>query len=297
MWFFFVLFSTLCWAFVNVLDSLLVKHYEKNPLVLLWSQSVFSIPILVVLAFFLDLETPWVTVLLGMGMVALLGDLCFFHILDRLDVSVTNAAWPILSIFLSIAGFFIFGESWSLLQTAGAVLVIAGAMLLSLYHQHVSWLRTLCLLGTLGVLYLPYYVTKKAAVVAGENPLTVFYWMLIGRETLAFVVPVLFRKSRTRIVSLVTRMDTQYFLIGGAVIVCFFLAEYTGTLAYVSGPLSLVSIVSNVQPFVVIFLAWMLMMLFPSRAAKELFSRQSLGVKLISFCIVFTGLALLAYSQ
>lgn len=296
MWFFYVMLSMLGWALVNVLDSLLVKHYEKNPLVLMWSQSIFSIPILLVLPYFVDIHSSWAGILLAFGVLGFLGDLWFFHVLDRLDVSVANAAWPLLSIFLSIIGFLFFSESWTMTQTIGAVLVISGAFLLSFFHQHISLTRTLGLLVTLALLYLPYYVIKKAAIDDGQSPVSVFYWMILSRETFACTFPWFRTSSRTRIKALVQRMDMKYFLIGGAVIASFFFAEYAGALSYIDGPLSLVSVVNNIQPFVVILIAAFLARLLPSRAAREVFTQRSLTVKLCSFTIVFIGLALLGLS-
>jgi len=67
-----------------------------------------------------------------------------------------------------------------------------------------------------------------------------------------------------------------------------------GIAAYEYGPVSLIMVVGNIQPFFVIFFAWMLTKLVPSKAPKELLTRQSVQIKLISFIIVFFGLALLA---
>ncbi len=296
MWPLFVLLSTLGWALVNVLDSLLVRHYEKHPFVLMWAQSLFSLVVLAIMPFFLDVQTSWWLVLSAFGILAFLGDVWFFHVLDRLDVSVTNAAWPILSIFLAFAGIFFFGESWTIHQTVGALLILGGSFFLSFHNQYVSLTKTFGLIVTLALLYAPYYILKKAAIHAGEPSLAVFYWLILGRELLAFTVGWTVPSARTRIRSLIRKMDVRFLLIGGAVIVFFFAGEYFGTLSY-SGPLSLVSMVSNVQPFVVIAVAWMFAQLWPRKAPKELLTKQSVGVKALSFTIVFMGLALLVSPQ
>ncbi|HRH94018.1 MAG TPA: EamA family transporter, partial [Candidatus Peribacteria bacterium] len=149
MWVPYILLSSFAWALVNVLDSLLVRHYEKHPVILMWSQSIFSVVALAVMACFLDLYTSWWPLLFAMGLCAYLADLFFFWVLGALDVSVTNAAWPILSIFLSIAGFSLFQESWTLPQAAGALLILAGVLYLSFHHSHNG-----SLLRTLGILVL-----------------------------------------------------------------------------------------------------------------------------------------------
>lgn len=134
MWLFFAFLSTLMWALVNVLDSLIVRNYEKNPFVLMWCQSFFSI------------------------------------------------------IFLAIFPLFV-------------------------PVQFSSWTLSLLLFGAY---------------------------------------------------------------------------------AYEIGAISLVSIVANVQPFMVIGLAWFFMKLLPSRAPRELLTMQSVQIKFLSFTVVFAGLTLLA---
>lgn len=297
MWFWFVMLSTLAWSSVNVVDSLLVRHYEKNSFILLWSQSLFSTVLLLLLPLFFDMRSSWAVGLAVFGMTGYFADLFFLRVLDRLDVSVANAAWPLLSLFLSLAGFALFQELWSIQETIGVVLVIGGALMLSFFHQHVSFVRTVVLLGSLALLFVPFYVYKKIAIEAGESPVSVFYWMFIGRECLAFLVPWFLPRMRRQVVTLMRKIDGRYLALSFTVILSAFLGEYFEALAYEVGQLSLVAVATNVQPFTVIFLAWAITRIVPLKAPRELFTRQSIGVKLASFSIVFTGLALIALSE
>ena len=130
MWFPYTLLGVFCWASLNVTDSLLVKNYEKKPMVLLWSQSLFSIPILCVIPLLFDVRSSWAWVLALGGLLDYGADFVFFYVLDRIDISVTNIAWAILSVYLSIAGFLLFGESWTGLQAIGAVLILGGLLMI-----------------------------------------------------------------------------------------------------------------------------------------------------------------------
>jgi drug/metabolite transporter (DMT)-like permease len=263
----------------------------------MWCQSMLSVPLLLALGFFAADPSPWIVWLLVFGMIGYAADLWFFHVLGHLDVSVANAAWAVMALFLSVIGFAFFQESWTLLQTTGSLLILGGAFFLSFWHQHlVSLKKSLWLLLTLGVVYLPFYVMKKLAIESGESPLTVFYWMLFGRELLSFGTPLFFREVRVSALATI-RSGGSFMVINAIVILCFFAAEYFGALSYVSGPLSLVAIVSNIQPFVVMLLAWAFVALWPKKAPQELMSRQSVAVKFISFLIVFLGLALLSVPQ
>ena len=73
-----------------------------------------------------------------------------------------------------------------------------------------------------------------------------------------------------------------------------FTAGFLEALSLVYGHLSLVVITYNVQPFCVMFFAWLFARYAPAIAPKELLTTQSVQIKLISFAIVFFGLALLA---
>lgn len=293
MWFVYATISAFAWALINVLDSILVHHYEKRPLVLMWSQSIWSLPILLVISQFLPLETTWVSVLLLFGIIGYVGDVWFFHVLEHVDVSVSNLAWALLSLFLAFAGFLFFGESWTTLQTIGAVLTVSGTLVLILFHQHVDLRHAVFLILSLSMLYVPFYIMKKAAVDAGEHPGAVFFWLVFARELTSFTLPLFFPSVRRQAVATI-RSSVSFSVINAVVILSFFAAEFFGTLAYAAGPLSLVAIANNVQPFFVLALAGLCLWLMPARVPKELLSRQSVTIKLGTFSIVFLGLALLA---
>lgn len=290
MWLLFILLSTVAWALVNVLNSILVHNYHKSPVMLSWIQSVLTIPILVFVSFHVVMNSSWTIILITVGMSGYVADLWFFHVAHRVDISVLNIAWSILALFLTIVGVFYFQESWTIYQSIGALLILVGTMLLILYHQHINFHHTLWLLVILAALYVPYYVVKKAAIDTGENAGTAFFWLLVGREVPSLLTPLISKKTIPLAVRLI-RENWLFPLKSLLIVACYLLAEYLGALAYQYGSLSLVSVVANTQPFVVISLAWLATAFWPGYAPKELLSRQSLSIKLLSFLLVFLGLA------
>ncbi len=288
MWIYFVLLSTLAWALVNILNSVLVHHHIKSPVVLTWIQSLISLPLLLILSFNIDITSSWSVTLLLFGITAYFGDLWFFYVLKHVDASVLNASWSILSLLLSLTGFIFLGEKWSIYQSFGAFLIIGGTLLLSLYHKHINFRRTLLLFSILAVLYLPYYLAKKVAVDNGGNALSVFFWLLVGRELLSLVVPIF--SSTVRKSTYTTIKSSHGFLVLCLITtILYILAEYFGTLAYLDGPLSLVAIFANLQPFFVIGIGWAYYLASPLKAPKELFTKESIKIKMLSFGLVFVG--------
>ena len=294
MWFPIQVASVACWGLINVLDSLLVENYHKHPLVPMWNQSYWNVSVLLIAAFFFPMQTTWLWILLAGGVCAYVGDIVFFVALRKLDTSVTNIAWGILAIFLAICGYFFFHEVWSSWQSLGVLLVLGGVTPLSLWHRRVGDPVALLLLPTLALIYLPYYVIQKAALLDGQSITAVFVWPLLAREGTSFIVPLLHPRFRCMVTTAARESGVWFHAVNAAVIVFFVMATYLSVRAYAVGPISLISVVGNVQPFFVLFFGWMLWKLLPRYASKEILTAQSIVVKLLSFCIVFAGLALIA---
>lgn len=297
MWFFLQIAAVGFWAAINVLDSLLVRRYRGTPVALMWNQSYFSVPLLAAVALTMKVGSSWALILFLVGVCGYAGDLVFFATLKRIDVSVTNIAWVILSVFLSAGGYAWFGERWSLTQTIGVLFVLISILFLSVWHKRVGSGAALLLLPALAAMYTPFYLVQKAALHAGEGIVPVFFWSLIGRELISLAIPLGIPSLRSIVIGTARRADAAFFAINAAVILLFFLATYFTTRAFLVGPLSLVAIVGNVQPFFVLLFACMTIRFFPSFAPKELTDSGSVAAKLACFLIAFLGLALLALPQ
>ena len=295
MWFSFAIGSVVAWSIPLVLDSIIVKHYEKNPFVLMWVQSCFSMTFLSIAAFFVPLESVWVPWLILTSLVAYCGDVILFTAMDRMDISVLNIAWAFMAIFLSVVGFLFFGESWTIAQTVAVVCILGGVSFLSYWHHHVNTSAVVMLIA-LAALYAPSNAVQKAALFSGELIYTTVFWQLLARETCAFVFPWTMPSFRTKVKAVAARVDALFYFLAFWVIITYFLGMYLLAEAYRFGPISLVSVVGNIQPFVVLFFAWLAWKLFPRYCPKELLDGQSVVVKLLCFTVVFIGLNLLAIS-
>lgn len=259
----------------------------------MWTQSCFSLLFLSIALPFVSLESSWIPLLIIGGLIAYCGDLVFFVAVDKMDASVFNIAWAFIAIILSIAGFVLFGESWTPLQTLGVVCVLLGVVMLSYWHHHITP-ASLGLLLALAILYSPINVVMKAATDDGEKILTVLFWVLIARELCAFTFPWCLPHFRKRIAESREVIDGMFVFISGFIVAAYFSGEFFAVKAYSVGSISLTSVVGNTQPFVVLFLAWILWRFVPRYASRELLDKQSVKIKLVSFCVVFVGMVLLA---
>lgn len=297
MWFSLTLLSAFLWGAINVGNSTIAAKYKRSPSAQLWIQSLMSGLLLVLTALFFDISTSWMPWLFAAAAVSYLGDLVFLRILSLLDVTVVNAAWAILAVFLSIIGFVFFQETWTSMQMAGALLVILGIIVLTFFNRHGSLIRTVGLLSFLALLYVPGYALRKASLLDDQSLVAVVFWLLAGREFFGVLVPLVIPKLRNEVLrTLREPTNVSFLILSGLVVGSFYIAEFALSRAYVLGPVSLISVTANVQPFFVIALSALLARFLPLYAAKEAFSMRGTSVKIGSFLIVFLGLALLALS-
>jgi len=294
MWLIYAIISVFFFAATNIFDSLFMNKYEKRPVVYLFHAALLMMMLLVPFAFFWDVRSDWMVLLVITTCIAYIGDLFYFYVLGRVDVSVTSAYSAVLAVFVSMGGFLLFDERWSLSQGVGAVLILGGILLLSYWHKHVSILRTVGLFSAVAIFIAPVILVEKAALSAGESAITVIYWVIMGRNLPNLLVPILRAEWREGIRTLPQRVHPEFYFLVLSAILVWFSGMYAAARAFELGLVSLASIVGNVQPFFVIFLAWMVLKLFPQYAPRELLTAQSVRVKLVSFGIVFVGLGLLA---
>lgn len=296
MWLLFTLAGMLGYGSSNVLDSMLVAHYDKRPWFLLWSQTMFSVAFIGLLAALFRFETTWALPLLVGGVFGYLADLFFFYVIDRVDISVVNAAWGMLAIVLSIGSFLLFGERWTVLQTVGSLAILGGVFLISYWHAHVSVSHTIGLFLILVFLVAPFALLQKAALLAGQPFMSVFFWSFLSRESLAFLGPFFVPSTRRAILRTVPALPLRFFSLCAVVTACFTAGVFLHVRAFAVGPLSLVAVVASTQSFVVLLLAWLFSVFFPRSAPRERLTARSVGIKILSFSIVLVGLALLAAS-
>ena len=298
MWLFFGMLAVSLWAIDNVIASVLVRCYEKSEITLSWfigsMQTLFLYPILV---FFywprLIIDPYWIAIFFAVGAFSYSGWVLFYYILKRIDTSVSNMAWAMLAIFVSIGGLIFFKEIWSVLQIVGVVLSLSGVFIISYWHKHVSISRTLFLLSILGFINAPYFLVQKAALLNGINVFAVFLYPFISASIVAFLIP-MFTRHRSSIFCRCRNLSFWFIFLCSLLSVISAAGFYFISIAYSLAPASLVVMVENIQPFLVMFFAWLVSRLIPKYAPKELLTTQSVQVKLVSFCVVFAGLTLLS---
>lgn len=297
MWFLYTIAAVLCWAILNVIDSILVRHFESRPLVISWVQASMSVPMLMVIGLLTVPKTPWALPLLVVGVIGYCGDQMFWRLLSVTDASSSNFVGAFVAILMTLAGALLFQEAITITQGIGIVLVISGVGLLSFGGQkHVST-KALLLMGGIALANALFYIAQKWITGNGAEEFAALFWAMLGREITALTLSTLLPRSRRQILESVPSQPWSFFILNCTSISLFLAAMFFVTYAYHIGLSALVSTIGNIQPFIVIALAWLLARMVPRYAPRELLTQQSIRSKLVSFLIVFCGLSLLGGSM
>lgn len=289
-----MMIGNVLWSISDVWASVIINRVHKNPIVISWFFGVIDLALLAALSVYSLPDLAWIGWLAFASLFAYLGMLAFFFSLSRVDVSVSSAAWVFMSIGIAIGGMIFFNETLSALQIVGVFMSIGGVLLLMFWHQHVSVFRTCLILGGAGFLYVPFFLIQEAVLLGGASPYDVFYLNAFFHSILTVGVPFLVPKYRCEVLQLASRLPLRrFFSLIVPRSILGLLASFCVILAYKTGYASLVSITQNGQPFFLVLFAWIATRITPKYAPKELLTTQSIGIKILSFCITFAGLSLL----
>lgn len=296
MWFVYAILGNVLWSVSDVAASIIMNRFRKSSVMVAWFFSVLQLGFLAILYILLPIEHVWIGVFALSALCSYVASLAFFQLLQRVDVSVSSVAWVFLSVGLAFGGVFLFHESWTVLQSIGALLSICGALALALWHKRIERTRTLVLICLSGLLYVPPFLVQKSAFLSGISVSTVFFWMLLFFDVCAFCFPFLLPRYRSDIPSFLTSLHPVFV----GLVLLWVLVSMAGffvvQMAYLLGSASLVGIFENGQPFFLLLFAWLATLITPKYAPREILTAQTTGVKIATFLVVFTGLALLAIS-
>lgn len=292
MWLPFTLLSASLWATMNVLDSVVIHRYERNPVVVMWHISLWRIACLACAPFLVEIETEYAFVLVIAGLMIYAAAYLYMWILRHLDTSVTQTGWTVESIILSVSGFLFLGESWNMSETLGTILILSAVFLISYWHKHVSWKKTVSILILLGITGAPSELIFKLVMDSGTSLVSALFWYILGYTVISFVFPLLQKRNRITLTKAFSHTYGFHVYMFLMTLILFGGFAALG-MAYRLGPLSLVAIVGNLQIFLVMLFAYLLNVLPTTHVPKELLTKQSVSIKLLSFTIAFVGLSLM----
>lgn len=300
-WLIYALSGPVLWALSTHIDKYLVERYFKQG-----SVAVLMVFTAIIGAFAMPaiwLFRPDVTALdqQSMAVIAVSGILYMSAIYFYLQALQTEEASTIAPFFQAagifglILGFFVLGETISFFQIVGALLVIAGSVLLSLkFGQAGNRIKTrliILMLACALAIALSSLIFKFFAV--RDDFWTTTFWNFFGQAL--FGITLMLMATNRRQFKEVIRANTRAVLsINGANELINLGGNLGVRYALLFAPLGIVQAISSTTSFFVLFIGVILSLFFPSLGREEI-GIASLTQKFIAITSVVAGVLLINY--
>lgn len=293
-WFTFTLFASLFWAFGVVIDKYILTEHMQDPFSYQLLYAMTEAPILLLPLFTsISFAFPWSALGILGGFGTYLGLILYFRAIAIEEASRVISLLYISPIFVLPLAFIFLQEvlSWSIYL--GAAFIVIGAVLIS--HRKVKGKRrmlslTLGLVLASDLVWAGYEVLTKY-VLNSVDYTSYLFWNFIGTAIIAFslfCVP----KIRGNFLSDIQKLTkTVHFWR-----IINTLLSFSGVVFYYialsSGPVSLVSTTSTLEPFFVFILTLPLSLYVP-KILKEETRKEVVAIKTVAIIFIIFGTWLL----
>lgn len=291
LWAIFSILAGFLWAVVNIIDKVVLSKFVKNPLVPIFFLGIFGIisaAFIYVFNGFSYLSNVNILLALLSGIFYMSMSIFYFKALKIEEASRISPLFLISPIFIMFLAYFLLGEKLSIYGYAGTILTLTGAILISIKKFKFSLGRAF------------WYMMLSNISIAVSSILLKYllgfadYWTIFSYNRIGGIF-VLIPLTYFVFPDLTNSIKKHGFKFISAVS----LAELTNLMAVLSitiatslGPVTLVSVLSSLQPFFVLKIAIGLSLFTPS-ILKEKISKSIVLLKLIAISIMFVGVYLI----
>jgi uncharacterized membrane protein len=302
-WFLIALIPPALWSLTNHFDKFLISRFFKGggvgalmvfssiigffllPIIFIFNPNVFSLTFSTALLISIN------------GMLYVLAILPYFHALDKDEASIVVPLFQMIPVISYFLGIIILGETLTSNQILASVVIIFGAIAISLdltqYRKIKIKLDVLglmflsSLLFALNFLFFKYFALQQSFWVTA-------FWEYVGFGIFAIFLMLFVKSYRNQFFEVLKKNRTLVIGINGLNEIINIIAKISFNFATLLAPVTLIWVVNGLQPMFV-FLYGVLFTLFFPKFSEENISKKILFQKLISIMIITIGACLLNY--
>lgn len=295
---FFAILSPAIFGINNYIDKFLLSKHNISPTVITIYGGIFAFItglIILYLTGYYPVDIKTVVIILASGFLTSIYLLPYYK---ALDIDETSYVIPILQtypIFVLVLSFIFLGESLSLKQYLGSIVLILGACLLSVEKTKgklFSWRKASSFALLSGFLFSLAQVLYKFGVT--EIP----FWNTLPYEGFGIALGALaiglYKGNFKKLKKETRKFPKKVYLFMGVNEFGYLIARYTGYFAISLVSVSLVSVLAGFQPLFVLLYGVILSLWLP-KILKEVVTKKALTKKLASILFIFIGLYLIFF--
>lgn len=300
-WFLIALLPPVLWSITNHIDKYLLTRFFKGGAV--GAVMIFSASIAILLLPIIAIIHPAVLhqfnlsylLITANGTLYLFATLPYFYALNKDDASLTVPLFQMIPVFSFILGYIFLGETLTLTQIIGGLIIIVSSIFISLKISeirklHMKWdvffLMTLSsLLFTLNFIFFKFFALKT-------DFWTTSFWEYIGFGLFGIFLLVFIKSYREGFLRVIKVNKLQVLGINGTNEVINIIAKISFNYASILTPVTVVWIINGLQPFFVFVFGIILTVLFP-KISKEDISKRTLIQRIIAIVAITFGVYLI----
>lgn len=296
-WFLIALIPPAIWSATNHFDKYLISKYFKGGGVgaLMMFSSVIGVFISSIIAILHPevLSYPFTKGLFVAlnGFMYLLATLPYLYALKKDETSIVVPMLQLIPVFTYFLAWLVLGETLNKNQLFGGILIIMGAVVISLelsetkknfIKKEVLLLMTIAsLLFSLNFLFFKYFAITASFWVTS-------FWEYVGFAIFSFFLFVFIKKYRDEFISVIKSNKLTALTLNGINEVLNMIAKLSFNFASLLTPITLTWIVDGFQPFFVFAYGVILTVFFP-HINKENISTKHLAHKILAITIMLIG--------
>jgi drug/metabolite transporter (DMT)-like permease len=298
-WFLIALIGPALWALVNHIDKYIVSRYFTGrgvgSLVLFTSASGVIIAIFLLIFGYSRIGIgliPSIAIAVN-GAVLVAAFIPYMHAIEKEEASWASSLYQLIPIFSYILGLIFLKEQLSMRQILASLLVIVGAVAISLDLKEKVKLKAkpffLMMLSSF-MIALNALIFKIVAL--DSNYWGTAFWEYIGGGIFGIMLFALIPLYRTQFTAVIKKGKAAVLSVNLFAEILNILAKLAANFASLLAPLALVWVVNGFQPLIVFFYGVILTVFLP-RFGQEDLSKRTVIQKLCAIALMLAGIVML----
>lgn len=289
LWALFTLLAAFSWAISSIIDKYVLTKIVRNPYIPVIYLGIIGLVLSFSIYIFRGFSfLSWFNILLCLiaGFFFLLVHVFYFKAVNVEEVSRVVPLFQLSSVFVLVFAAFFLGEIFTLIQYFGIFLLITGSVLVSSKNIKKPRLGSAFWFMLLAAFFVSFSVVLRKYLLSFSDFWTIFSYSWIGTSLAS--IPVFYLNFKDFSSSLNKKAVTCMTSAG----LISVLGSLSFTAAMSFGFVTLVSALSSVRPFFVLFIVLLLSVFFP-KILKEELKKSVFLTKLMAIAIVVAGTILI----
>lgn len=298
-WILFALVGPAIWALVNHIDKYVINRYFSGPgvgsLVIFTSASGLLISLFILVFGFsqIFIGTIGALVIAINGALFVAAFIPYLYALENEEASWASTLYQLIPVFGYVLALIFLQEQLTIHQILASLLVIAGAIAISLdFSSKIQLKLRPFLLMVLSSFMIAVNALVFKIVALDQSFWGTVFWEYIGGGVFGFLLLVFIPLYRVQFFATIERSRVAVISINIGSEILNIIAKLAANFASLLAPLALVWVVNGLQP-VMVFVYGVILTIFLPRFGQEDLGRKTIIQKLLSMAVILLGIYLL----